>query len=31
MLKTGKRATIEEMNEAIAAGATTGFRRRKGK
>jgi antitoxin PrlF len=31
MLKTTKHATIEEMNEAIAAGATRGWHRRKTK
>lgn len=31
MLKTTKHATIEEMNEAIAAGATHGWHRRKTK
>jgi AbrB family looped-hinge helix DNA binding protein len=31
ILKTTKHATIEEMNEAIAAGATAGHRRGKGR
>ncbi len=31
MLKTTKHATIEEINEAIATGATQGYRRRKSK
>jgi len=31
MLKTTKHATIKEMNEAIAIGATRGYRRHKAK
>ncbi|MGA7460877.1 MAG: type II toxin-antitoxin system PrlF family antitoxin [Candidatus Korobacteraceae bacterium] len=31
ILKTSKRATLEEMDEAIAAGATERFRRLSGK
>lgn len=31
MLKTTKRASVEEINEAIAVGATHGYRRRTSK